>query len=146
MIQRRIRPAPSGGATISDWTKPTLGGAASSVRGDLQACGNEYGLEGETPDGKAIYYAAITCIQHNLHTFADLNSATNSQEFYTNDYTPSFGYRTYIITVRGAYVTYQINSSFVGTIKCDLPTSPSRLVLLNTNMDTAIQSITITTP
>ena len=91
-------------------------------------------------------YAAITCIEHNLHTFADVYSATNSQEFYTNDYTPSLGFRTYIITVQGEYVSYQINTAFVGTIKCDLPTSPSRLALLNTNMDTAIQSITITTP
>ena len=131
--------------TVTDYTI-SIALSVNAVRGDLQACGNEYGLEGETPAGKAVYFAAITCIEHNLHTFAEFYSATNSQEFYTNDYTPSLGFRTYIITVRGEYVTYQINSSFVGTITCDLPTSPNRLVLLNTNMATEIADITITTP
>ncbi len=116
------------------------------IRGGPQACGNEYGLEGETPEGKAIYFAAITCIQHNFHSFAELYSATDTSQFRTNDYTPSTNSRTYTITVQGESVSYQINDAYVGTVNCDLPTAPSRLVLLNANMDTAIQSITITTP
>jgi hypothetical protein len=131
--------------TVTDYTI-SIALKVNAVRGNLQACGNEYGLEGETPEGKAVYYAAITCIQHNLHTFADIISATNPNEFDTNDYTPSLGFRSYIIVVRGEYVTYQVNTAFVGAINCDLPTSPSRLALINTNMDTTIQSITITTP
>ncbi len=118
----------------------------NAIRGGPQACGNEYGLEGETTEGKAIYFAAITCIQHNFHSFAELYPATDTSQFDTNDYTPSTNSRTYIITVQGESVSYQINDAFVGTVNCDLPTAPSRLVLLNANMDTAIQSITITTP
>lgn len=131
--------------TVKDYTvKITL--KINAIRGGPAACGNEYGLEGETPAGKSVYYAAITCIQHNFHSFADLYSATNTAEFYTNDYTPSVNSRTYYITVQGQSVSYQINTAFVGTVQCDLPTSPNRLVLLNTNMATEIADITITTP
>jgi hypothetical protein len=132
--------------TVKDYTI-AIALKVNAVRGGPQACGNQYGLKGETPAGKSIYYAAITCIQHNLHTFAVLYSATDtSHQFNTNDYTPSTNSRTYTITVRGESVSYQINDAFVGSITCNLPTAPSRLVLLNANMDTAIQSITITTP
>ncbi len=118
----------------------------NAIRGGPQACGNQYGLKGETRAGKAVYFASITCIERNFHSFAELYSATNTAEFSTNDYTPGTSARTYYITVEGQYVSYQINTAFVGTVKCDLPTSPGRLVLINANMATEIQSITITTP
>lgn len=110
------------------------------------ACGNEFGLKGETTTGQTVYFAVVTCIEHNFHSFAEIYSATDTSEFHTNDYTPGTTSRTYYVTVEGQYVTYMLNGALVGTVKCDMPTAPNRLVLLNTGMDTEIQSITITTP
>ena len=130
--------------TVTDYTiKIAL--KVNAVRGPV-ACGNEFGLKSETPEGKTVYYAVIACIEHNLHSFAEVYSATDTSEFHTNDYTPGTNSRTYSVSVQGQYVSYQLNDAFVGTVKCGLPTSPIRLALLNTGMDTEILGITITTP
>ncbi len=110
------------------------------------ACGNEFGLKGETTAGQTVYFAVVTCIEHNFHSFAEVYSATNTSDFHTNDYTPGTTSRTYYVTVEGQYVTYMLNGALVGTVKCDAPTAPNRIVLLNAGMATEIQSITITTP
>jgi hypothetical protein len=110
------------------------------------ACGNEFGLEALTAAGATVYFAGITCVEHNFHTFADLYSETDAGQFRTSDYTPGRNPRVYDVVVDGAYVTYVMNGAELGAIKCDLPTAPNRLLLLNTGLQTEIQRITITTP
>jgi hypothetical protein len=110
------------------------------------ACGNEFGVQAQTEAGAAVYFAVVACVEHNLHTFAEIYSATDTSEFHTNDYTPGRNPRQYTITVDNSYVTYAMNGAEVGTIKCAQPTSPARLLLLNTGLQTEIQRITITTP
>lgn len=110
------------------------------------ACGNEFGLQAQTEAGATVYFAVVNCVEHNLHTFAEIYSATDSSQFHTNDYTPGRNPRTYTINVDGPYVTYSMNGAEVGTVKCDLPTTPNHLLLLNTGLQTEIQRIIITTP
>ena len=110
------------------------------------ACGNRFGLEGQTPAGAPIYDAVISCMERNFHSFAHLYAATNTRQFATYDFTPGTSSRTYDVIVDGQYVSYVMNGSFLGTVECDLPTSPSRLMLLNSGLKTEIQRITITTP
>lgn len=110
------------------------------------ACGNELGLEAQTPAGEPIYYATVTCVERNFHTFAEIYSATDTSQFHTNDYTPGRTPRVYDVIVDGSYATYVINGAEVGTVKCDRPTAPIRLLLLNVGLQTEIQRITITTP
>ncbi|HEU0028296.1 MAG TPA: hypothetical protein VFQ25_14380 [Ktedonobacterales bacterium] len=110
------------------------------------ACGNEFGLQAQTVAGDAVYFALVACVEHNLHTFAEVYSATDTAQFHTNDYTPGRSTRTYTINVDGPWVTYSMNGAEVGTIKCARPTTPDRLLLLNSGLRTEIQRITITTP
>ncbi|HEU0028298.1 MAG TPA: hypothetical protein VFQ25_14390 [Ktedonobacterales bacterium] len=110
------------------------------------ACGNSYGVQAQTQAGDAVYFAVIACMDAKWHGFAQIYSATDGHSISTQDYTPGRSPRTYTINVDGPYVTYLLNGAELGTVKCDRATSPNRLLLMNTNLETVIQSITITTP
>jgi hypothetical protein len=110
------------------------------------ACGNMYGLQGQTEAGEPVYFAVIACVDHQFHGWSEIYSATDSHSMSTYDFTPGRSSRAYTIVVSGPYVTYLLNGAQLGTVKCDRPTSPSRLLLMNSGVKTEIQRITITTP
>jgi hypothetical protein len=110
------------------------------------ACGNAYGVQAQTANGDAVYYAVIACMDRQFHGESEIYSATDIKQFSTYDFTPGRSPHSYTIIVDGPYVTYLLNGAELGTVKCDRPTAPNRLLLLNTNLETLIQSITITTP
>lgn len=110
------------------------------------ACGNEYGLQAQTEAGEAVYNAVIACVDHQFHGWSEIYSATDSHTMSTYDFTPGRSPHSYTIIVDGPYVSYLLNGAELGTVKCDLPTTPNRLLLLNTGLQTEIQRITITTP
>ncbi|HEX9037755.1 MAG TPA: hypothetical protein VF808_12290 [Ktedonobacterales bacterium] len=110
------------------------------------ACGNAFGLEGQTASGAPVYDALISCIDHGYHGFSYVYCSNADGGMNTYDYTTGVSSRTYVINVEGQYVSYMPSGSFLGTSHCSLPTSPVKLTLVNTGMDTIIQDITITTP
>ncbi|HEU0028297.1 MAG TPA: hypothetical protein VFQ25_14385 [Ktedonobacterales bacterium] len=110
------------------------------------ACGNTYGLQGQTEAGDAVYFAVIACVDHQFHGWSEIYSATYSHSMSTYDFTPGRSSRAYTIVVDGPYVTYLLNGAELGTVQCDRPTSPNHLLLMNIGVKTEIQSITITTP
>ena len=110
------------------------------------ACGNAFGLEGQTPGGAAVYDATVSCIDHQYHGFSYIYCSNADGGSSTYDYATGVSPRVYEINVAGQNVSYTLSGAFLGTSRCALPTAPARLVLLNTGMDTIIQRITITTP
>lgn len=109
-------------------------------------CGDEFGMQGKTAAGDTVYFAGIVCIDNQLHGWSEIYSATDTKQFSTQDYTTSRGPRTYTVNVDGPYVTYILNGGELGTVKCNRPTAPNRLLLLNIGVKMVIQRITITTP
>lgn len=110
------------------------------------ACGNEFGLEGWTPDGAKVYDAVIACIDQRYHGESELYCSNLDGGMGTWDYATSTGSRDYVINVAGQNVSYSPSGQDLGTSHCALPTSPAKLMLLNSGVDTIIQGVTITTP
>lgn len=141
-----------GGASVYIPYTPTTSAYTVEIVMQLEAvvgksaCSNSFGLEGQTETSAPVYFATVTCMDQQWHGFANIYSATDSSQFHTYDYTPGRSSRTYTVNVDGPYVTYLLNGAQLGTVKCDLPTAPSRLLLLNSGLQTEYQRITITTP
>jgi hypothetical protein len=110
------------------------------------ACGNAFGLEGQTAAGAAVYDATVSCIDRQYHGFSYIYCSNADGGMSTYDYATGVSPRVYDINVADQYVSYTLSGAFLGTSHCDLPTAPAKLVLLNTGMDTVIRRITITTP
>jgi hypothetical protein len=110
------------------------------------ACGNEFGLEGQTPGGEHVWDAVIACIDSRYHGESEMYCSNVDGGMGTWDYATGVSPRTYVVNVVGQYVSYSPSGQDLGTSHCALPTSPLKLVLLNSGVDTIIQSITITTP
>lgn len=109
-------------------------------------CGSTFGLEGRTEADAIVYDAIINSICPNLHGFASVYSSNSDGGFVTYDYTTGRSVRTYTINVNGPLVSYYYSTAFLGTVRCDKPTQPNKLTLVNAGVSTIISKIVITTP
>lgn len=110
------------------------------------ACNNVYGLKGLTSSGDAVFTAGVNCVDQQYHGSAEVFSTSSTGNFDTYDYTPGTSSRIYTVAVDGEYVSFYLNDSFLGTVKCVEPTAPLHLVLYSSGLDMEIQQVTITTP
>lgn len=112
---------------------------------------DEYGFLGRSPSGKLLYTAALTEVEHTLHSYAVCYPAnpdtSNSNNFGTYDFTPGRQTRPYQVQVEGPFISFIAGGSLVGTpVKSLDQLAPIQFGFVDQNMQLVIQSVTITTP
>ena len=112
---------------------------------------DEYGFLGKSPSGKRLYTAALTEVEHTLHSYAVCYpanpDATNNNNFGTYDFTPGRQTRPYVVQVEGPFISFLAGGSLVGTpVKSADQLAPAQLVIVDQNVQLVVQSLTITTP
>jgi hypothetical protein len=112
---------------------------------------NMYGVLGQTPEGKLLYTAEASEVEHTLHSYAIVYPATpdavhSNNNFGTADFTPGRSTRPYVVQVDGPYLSFTTGGGLIGQVMSAAPLAPARLVLVDQNVQLVVESLTITTP
>ncbi|HET9111292.1 MAG TPA: hypothetical protein VFN78_10745 [Ktedonobacterales bacterium] len=112
---------------------------------------DEYGFLGKSLSGKLLYTAALTEVEHTLHSYALVYPAnpdtSNNNNFGTYDFTPGRQTRPYQVQVEGPFISFLAGGSLIGTpVKSADQLAPVQLVFVDQSMQLVIQSVMITTP
>jgi hypothetical protein len=111
---------------------------------------NMYGVLGQTPDGKLLYTAEASSVEHTLHSYAIVYPASpdpnSNNTFGTADFTPGRSTRPYVVQSDGQDLSFITGGGLIGTVRSATPLAPVRFVLVDQNVQLVVESLTITTP
>lgn len=112
---------------------------------------NMYGIVGQTPDGKGLFTAEASEVEHTLHSYAIVypatpDSANSNNTFGAADFTPGRSTRPYVVQVDGPHLSFTTGGGLIGEVQSAVPLAPARLVIVDQNVALAVESLTITTP
>lgn len=111
---------------------------------------NMYGVLGQTPEGKLLFTAEASEVEHTLHSYAivypSLPDPNSNNTFGTADFTPGRSSRPYVVQVNDKELSFTTGGGLIGDVLSAQSLSPARLILVDQNVQLVVESLTITTP